>query len=228
MIISDFFDLIYPNCCTGCNKILGRGEDSLCAECLLQLPLTGFEKEWLNPVSNELFGRVPLKEASAIFYFTQGGILQKMLHTLKYSGGSHIGAFLGKKAGKILAACGRYDKVDCIVPVPVNTRKEKLRGYNQAKVIAEGLLAHFNRPILENILIKPESGDSQTRKNRYERYENMLDGFSLSENIALLENKHILLVDDVVTTGATVERCAKELLKIANVSVSVVAIATPM
>jgi ComF family protein len=231
MIIADFFDFIYPRSCCGCGKALGRNEDSVCVDCFLQLPLTFFEKEHLNPVSNELFARVPIKEACAAFHFVKDGTLQKMLHLLKYCGNKNTGIFLGKQLGKILAASGNYNDIDCIIPVPINIKKQKLRGYNQATVIAEGVREYLPRPLVCDILIKPITGESQTRKNRYERYENLLDGFTLceSENTRkALENKHILLIDDVITTGATIERCAKELLKIHNVTISATAVASPM
>jgi ComF family protein len=227
MIISDFFDFIYPDCCCGCNKHLGRSEEIICTDCFLQLPLTFFEKKHLNPVSNELFARVPIKEACAAFHFVKDGILRKMLHLLKYGGNKNIGIFLGRQLGKILVNSGNYKTVDCIVPVPVNEKKQKLRGYNQSAVIAEGMREYLPCPIVCDVLIKPAAGESQTKKNRYERYENLLDGFTCRKGaLAALENKHILLVDDVITTGATVESCVKELFKIQGVTVSVAAVAS--
>jgi ComF family protein len=229
MIISDFFDFIYPRCCCGCGKSLGRSEECICADCFLELPLTFFEKEHLNPVSNELLARVPVKEACAAFYFIKDGILQKMLHLLKYCGNRQAGVFLGGQLGRILANSGNYEHIDCIIPVPVNAKKQKSRGYNQSEVIAEAMRKYLPCPLVCDALIKPIASESQTTKSRYERYENLLDGFALGENaLTALENKHILLIDDVITTGATVERCAKELLKIRGVTVSAAAVACPV
>jgi ComF family protein len=220
--------------------MLGRGEKILCMDCYQQLPFTGFEKERLNPVSNELFGRVPLQNACVVFYFVRNGLLQKMLHLLKYGGNRDIGIFLGELLGQNLAATGKseanvitgsdYSNIDFIIPVPISSKKEKLRGYNQAAVIAEGMQKYIKKPILKNVLIKPSSGESQTKKDRYERYENMLEGFALCNDQNLLQtlkNKHILIVDDVITTGATIESCAKELLKIENITLSAIAVAAP-
>jgi ComF family protein len=229
MIVADFFDFVYPRCCCGCGTPLGRNEDCICTDCFLQLPLTFFEKEHLNSVSNEIFARVPVKEACAAFHFVKDGTLQKMLHLLKYCGNKNMGFFLGKELGRILAASGKYDDVDCLVPIPINIKKQKLRGYNQAEIIAKGVCENLPRPLVCDVLIKPITGESQTRKSRYERYENLLDSFALCKStLATLENKHILLIDDVITTGATIERCAKELLKIRGTTVSVAAVASPV
>ncbi len=240
MILSDFVDLLYPKRCCGCLKVLGRGEELLCTDCYQQLPFTGFEKERLNPVSNELFGRVPLKYACAALYFVRNGLLQKMLHLLKYGGNKNIGIFLGELLGQNLAATfkseastiisSNYSEIDFIIPVSISSKKEKLRGYNQAAVIAKGMQKYINKPILTTVLIKPASSESQTKKDRYERYENMLDGFALcndSSSLQSLENKHILIVDDVITTGATIESCAKELMKIKGITLSAAAVAAP-
>ena len=227
MIISDFFDFLYPDCCCGCNKHLGRSEKIICTDCFLQLPLTFFEKKHLNPVSNELFARVPIKEACAAFHFVKEGTLRKMLHLLKYCGNKNIGIFLGRQLGKILANSGNYKTVDCIVPVPINEKKRKFRGYNQSEVIATGICEYLPRPLVCDVLIKPATSESQTKKSRYERYENLLDGFTCRKStLASLENKHVLLVDDIITTGATVESCVKELLNISGVNVSVAAVAS--
>lgn len=222
----------YPACCAGCGKELARCENLLCSDCIAQLPFIGYENQTENPIFLNLAGRVPIEYAVAIFDFKKQGIIQQIMHHLKYDNRPEIGYFLGQIAGERLLGATCFEAPDFIVPVPLHRKKQRKRGYNQSLCIAQGIGLSFpNATVTDKILLKVEQTSSQTKKNRISRWENVKDSFSLSEQAKenpQLHGKHFLLVDDVLTTGATLESCAHQLLKIPEASLSVAAIATPL
>jgi ComF family protein len=204
-----------------------RHEDILCTICFHQLPKTNFHLQENNPVYRIFWGRVTVEHAAAWCYFQKGGKVQHLIHLMKYNGKKEIGQYLGLIYGRELMLSPLYQNVDVIIPVPLHPKKKRKRGYNQSELIAKGLSETMKIPVDTKTLIRTTASDSQTKKSRYRRWENVKEIFCVT-NFTLLQNKHILLVDDVLTTGATIDSCATELLKIYGVKISVVALACPV
>jgi ComF family protein len=216
--------LLLPRTCPACSRILKDWEECLCLVCLGKLPVTRFHEESGNKMAEMFWGRVRLQQATAWFYFRKGSIYQDALHKLKYNDRPDIGFLLGRQYGYELNQSRVFIKPDLMVPVPLNPKKLRLRGYNQSDAIAKGLSAGLKISMDQTVLTRPMQTATQTRKSRYDRYLNVSGKFRVADP-ALLENKHILIIDDVITTGATLEACAEELLKIPGVTVSVAALA---
>jgi ComF family protein len=175
-------------------------------------------------VSKLFWGRIQLQNAVALYQFQKEGSVQKLIRQLKYEGGKSVGIFLGKQLGYALKESSFFINIDYIIPIPLHPKKEKLRGYNQSKYIALGIQEILQIKVNTKALIRTENTDSQTRKKRFSRWENMMNSFALKKPEKLIAT-HILLVDDVVTTGATLEACAQKLLEIEGVRVSIATIA---
>lgn len=222
----------YPACCAGCGKEMQKCEHLICSDCLGQLPFIGYENQVENPIFLNLAGRIPIEYAVAIFDFKKQGIIQQLMHHLKYDSRPEIGHFLGQIAGERLSASSCFETPDYIVPVPLHRKKQRKRGYNQSLCIAQGIARSFPQGIVtDRILLKTGQTSSQTKKNRISRWENVKDSFTLcaqAQENPQLHGKHFLLVDDVITTGATIESCAHQLLKIPGARLSVSAMATPL
>ena len=214
---------MYPHYCAVCGSMLCRNENTLCLACYIELPRTGFHHDPENEVSRLFWGRVQLKNATAFMYFSKTSRYRQILHELKYKGQQDTGQEMGRIFGTALRGTSFTD-VDMIHPVPLHPSKQKKRGYNQSELIARGISEVTNIP-LETCLIRKVTGSAtQTRKARYERWENVKDIFKVDKPQAI-RNKHILLVDDVITTGATIEACASSLLAEEGVTVSVASLA---
>jgi ComF family protein len=224
---SDFLSLFFPRLCAACDAALLRHEEVLCTLCLHQLPLTGFHHQDDNAVSRIFWGRVNMAHAATWCYFQKGGKVQHIIHQMKYKGRKEIGVYLGRMYGRDLMDSVLYREVEVIVPVPLHRCKQRKRGYNQSEYIARGLAESMKLPLDSKSLVRVTHSESQTKKSRLKRWENVKEIFVVKD-AKTLENKHILLVDDVLTTGATIEACARELLKIPGVRVSVVALASPI
>jgi ComF family protein len=220
----DFLALFFPRICCSCKNTLLKHEDILCTFCLHKLPKTNFHQDKDNPVSKIFWGRIHLESASSMYFFTKGGKVQHLLHQLKYKGKKEIGVYLGNLYGKELKTSDLYKDVDVNIPVPVHPRKTHKRGYNQSEMFARGLSVSFSKPVDIKALIRTHASETQTKKSRFRRWENVEEIFAL-KNHQHLYNKHILLVDDVITTGATIEACGKILLNIQGVKLSVASIA---
>ncbi len=195
----------------------------LCRRCRSRLPRTGFEQSLTNPVMQTFWGRVPLEFAASLFYYRKGELLQALIHQLKYKRCQENGVFLGALAGQILKSPSRYSSIDAIVPVPLHPRKEKLRGYNQCSLLAEGISSVTGWPRLDHSVERLKHTPSQTRRGRFERWQNVEGIFGVVSPFEL-EGKHVLVVDDVVTTGSTLEACCHALLQVPGVRVSVLTI----
>ena len=177
-----------------------------------------------NPVSLQFIGRVPLELATSFCRFDKGGRLQRLLHQLKYKGNREVGHKMGLLFGYDLIQSTQYCKIDAIMPIPLHPKKEKKRGFNQSTEICKGLSEAMNRPLITGNLIRDVHTDSQTRKGRFERWENVSGIFTVKHSVSL-EGMHLLLVDDVITTGATLEAAAMPLLRIPGVRVSIATLA---
>jgi ComF family protein len=222
--LSGFFHLFFPRACAVCSTDLVRGEEVFCIDCLYNIPQTRYWTEIDNPVSQIFWGRVNVENACAFFFFVKGSKYQKILHKLKYKGQKEIGIELGKQFGLKLNKSDYYKTIDYIVPVPLHPKKLRIRGYNQAEAIAEGISKGIGVPLCTTLLKRVEFTETQTRKSRAERVKNVAQAFAISTPNEM-EGKHFLLVDDVVTTGATLEVCAAKLLEIPNCKVSIGALA---
>jgi ComF family protein len=207
----DLINLLFPALCNGCGKLLYHGEQDICSHCLFDLPVTDFHLYNDNPVAKQFWGRLPLYAATAMLYFQKGTKVQNLIHSLKYRNQTEVGVKLGQLLGAKLKTNKAYQDIDLIIPVPLHQKKLKLRGYNQSEYIAKGLAQELDLPMDIKNLFRNKATESQTRKARYHRYENMQEVFGVKDIIELA-GKHILLVDDVITTGATLEACGNVLL----------------
>jgi ComF family protein len=224
MHFDDLISLFYPRLCAGCNTPLVKGEEVLCLSCMADLPRTNYHFNVENPVFLAFIGRANIEMATSFCRFDKGGRLQHLLHQLKYNRNLEVGRKMGMLLGYDLSQCELYKNIDAIIPVPLHPRKEKSRGFNQSAEIGKGLSESMNRPLLLGNLVRVAHTASQTRKGRYERWENVHGIFDV-KNSALLTDKHLLLVDDVITTGATLEACCAPLLEIPGVRVSIATLA---
>lgn len=207
-LLLDFVNLFYPNYCFGCKDALVKGEDTLCTRCILHLPKTNYHLSDTNPIKEKLFNRLPVEYALAFLRFRKTGIVQHLLHELKYNNQPDVGVRLGKLYGKELKD-NQIDGFDLIVPVPLHDSRRRKRGYNQSAKFAEGLSLSLQVPWDESISLRTSSTSTQTKKTKTERWENVKDVFSVNPD--RVKGKHVLLVDDVITTGATIEACGKHL-----------------
>ncbi len=222
--LEDFLGLIYPELCLACAKNLPPGNEAVCIQCQYYLPKTDFHTYKENPFAEHFWGRVKIEAGTALYHFVKSGRTQKLIHNLKYKHKTEIGVNLGRLYGKTLREAPIFKEVDLILPVPMHPRKEKKRGYNQCDLFARGLSETMEVPWSKNILIKNEDTATQTKKTRQERFDNVKSAFELL-NPKALRGKHVLIVDDVITTGATLEACAHKILEIPGVKVSMATIA---
>lgn len=225
--LNGFIHLFYPRLCEGCSSPLVTGEEVLCLSCNMEVPRTAYHHIADNDTAMRFAGRIPYSHATSFAYFTNEGLLQHLLHGLKYKNKKEIGVWLGKQFGHDLAHTEWGGDIDGIIPVPLHHKKEVQRGYNQSLLIAEGLSEILGIPILDKALARGRHTESQTRKSRAERMQNMQDAFVIKQ-AEVLRNKHLLLLDDVLTTGATLESCALTLLTIPGVKVSFATIGIAM
>ncbi len=212
--------LAFPHVCAGCGSNLLSTNNELCLRCHHQLPSTQFELHANNPIETAFFGRLQLTAATAQYYFTKQSLVQRLMHDFKYKGNKELGFYVGKLMGFALASSNRFTTIDALVPLPLFPSKERRRGYNQATVLCEGMNEVLQKPVLKDTVIRSTFTETQTKKNRVERWQNIEGRFEVA-NAALLTNKHLLLVDDVITTGATLESCGRVLLNGAGVQLSI-------
>ncbi len=208
----DFINFLFPLECVACKKALVVGEEYFCINCYLELPKTQYHLYSDNPVLRSFTGRFPLERGAAWLQFQKGGVIQAAMHAIKYQNRPRLGAFLASEAASEWQNSDFFKDIDLIVPVPLHWRKRMKRGYNQASFIAQGLSKVLNIPIDESFLYRAQYRNSQTRENRFTRWSNVNSVFALKTNLAVTD-KHILLVDDVLTTGATLEACLSVLAK---------------
>ena len=212
--------VVFPHVCDGCGSDLLNIESRLCIRCLASLPETNFEIHPNNPVEKDFWGRLPIINAAAHLYFTKESLVQHLMHQLKYKGNKDLGLQLGRLMGNAIKKAARFNEIQALVPLPLFPSKEKKRGYNQANVLCEGMAEVLSVPILDKVITRPQHTETQTKKGRIERWKNIEGKFQLIDPQAI-QNKHLLLVDDVVTTGATLEACGKELFNARNVKLSI-------
>ncbi|MCB0630043.1 MAG: phosphoribosyltransferase family protein [Saprospiraceae bacterium] len=217
-------DLLYPRLCLACSTALPIGEEVLCLFCRHKLPVTDYHLMKDNPFSERFWGRLPLHSGTSLYHFNKGGKVQHLIHELKYHHQPEIGRQLGKIHGRLLKDSPWFSGVQLILPVPLHPRKQHKRGYNQSAQYAVGLAEGMEVPWSDHHLFRTNYTDTQTAKSRLERFDNVREVFALKQT-ATLENKHVLLVDDVITTGATLEACGQHLLQVPGLTLSMATIA---
>jgi ComF family protein len=220
----DFVNLFFPPVCTACSNILLTQESHICTGCLYNMPRTNFHLDADNPMAQLFWGRVKVENAAAMYYFEKGSKCRKILHQIKYRGRKELARYIGTIYATELVRSGRFCDIDVILPVPLHPSRLKKRGFNQSEWFAQGLAEIMDKPLPGELLVRVLGAETQTGKTRIERWENVRDNFRLSHP-EMIENKHALLVDDVVTTGATLEACALVLLAHPGVRVSILTLA---
>jgi ComF family protein len=223
-LIKDFFGLFFPNNCIACQQQLVKNEETVCTHCLFALPRTNFHLNPDNTVAKIFWGRVRVEAATAYFFFGKAGNLRKLIHQLKYRGRKEVGLFLGRHFASEVQGSGFFSDAEVVIPVPLHPSRERKRGYNQSYYIARGISDVLGIPIDTRSLYRTHTSDSQTHKSRLERWQSVEKAFAL-RGTQDLEDKHILLVDDVITTGATLEACTQVLLSVPGTKVSIAALA---
>ena len=214
--------LLFPHVCTGCGSDILSESSVLCMRCIDAMPETNFELHAGNPVEKLFWGRIQLNAGTAQFYFTKESLMQHLMHQFKYKGNKELGLQLGRLMGEQLLKSGNYN-VDALIPLPLFPAKEKRRGYNQASLLCKGMSEVMNIPVLDKLVTRPEHTETQTKKGRIERWKNVEGKFVVADANAI-QDKRLLLVDDVVTTGATLEACGMTLLNAGNVKLSIAAL----
>lgn len=223
-IFADTLHLFYPHICTGCGSDLIGKDSLLCIQCINDLPHTHFADYPNNPIEKVFAGRIPFEAAHSEFYFSKGQLLQQLIHLLKYKNNREIGHYLGELMGNSLLRSNRFSHIDYLVPLPLFAEKEFKRGYNQAAIICNGIQAATQIPVMTKNVIRRHATETQTRKHRAERWQNVADSFMILDP-ASITGKNILLVDDVITTGATLEACGQVILQVPGTMISFAALA---
>ena len=219
-----FLHLFFPHLCAGCSSDLIDDEQLICSNCLHALPFTSFETIDNNPVEKLFWGRTSVAHACSIFYYIPENPLQKIIHHIKYKNNPMLGTYMGKIMGTRLEIFFANNCIDFMLPMPLHPKKEYARGYNQATVLCEGIHAVTGLQYFNDVLFRKIHTSTQTKKSRIERWENVSDVFEISDP-SRIQEKHILLIDDVITTGASTEACANLLIKNKAARVSICSLA---
>ncbi len=222
-VLEELTHYFYPNCCVICKTKLLHSEQGVCLQCLHKLPKTNNFKESNNISEVLLAGRFPFERIASFAFFTKEGLLQALIHELKYNHKPFIGNFIGSIFGADLLGSEFLESIDVIVPVPLHPKKKIVRGYNQAEAFAEGLSKSSSIPVSVNELIRVINNPTQTKRTKTQRWDNVKGIFEVT-GAQVFQNKHVLLVDDVITTGSTLEACANALLECKNVKISIATI----
>ncbi|HOG19452.1 MAG TPA: ComF family protein [Salinivirgaceae bacterium] len=221
-IFEDVVNLFYPRLCAGCGNPLIKGEDQICLHCLYSLHRTYFHNERDNVIEQIFWGRVLVKYATTYCFYHKESKLQQMIFKLKYHGQKEIGFVLGYELGNELKD-SVFNEIDIIVPIPLHIKKERKRGYNQAEWIAQGIGRAMDKPVNTKSVHRTLETSTQTKKSKYERWKNVENIFKVVDPEAI-RDKHILLVDDIITTGSTLEACIHTILETEGTVVSVATI----
>jgi ComF family protein len=220
----DILNIFFPEVCLCCGVTLSYNENVCCVPCIHELPLTNFSLEKKNLVEQSFYGRVPLYSATSLFYFYKNGRIQQLIYHLKYKGQQQIGRFAGHWLAEEMLSSGRFKGIQFIIPVPLHRKREKDRGYNQVTTFGETLSEKLSASFHPKNLKRVSAFESQTKKIRFDRWKNVQDQFVLGDS-RVLENTHVLLIDDVITTGATIVSCYEALKEVSNIKISIASIA---
>ena len=223
-MLTDFISLVYPETCYLCLKKLSKLQPNPCLKCQRELPVTNFHLEPENPIQKLFFSKIAVHSSTAYYYFTKGGLVQQLIHSVKYKNQKELGVFIGTLFGNELIQSTYFNDVEYILPVPLHPNKLIQRGYNQSECIAMGISKSMNIPVKTNWLYRKEHQDSQTRKSHFDRWVNVSSVFEVQKHE--IKGTRFLLVDDVITTGSTIESCVQAILNAypeAKVSVAALA-----
>ena len=223
-LLSDCISLFFPDLCAHCGEALMEGEAFFCLHCLLDLPKTRYCSFKNNAASERFRGKIPLENATAYLYYNKGGIGQELIGAIKYKGNIRLAKWIGSRLAKELLPSGFFEGIDYLIPIPLHAKKLKRRGFNQSEIIAEGIASVTHIPLETNNLFRKQANITQTKKGIYERWKNTSGIFQIKDK-QLFSGKHLLLIDDVLTTGATLEANAVCLLKSSNVKISILTVA---
>ena len=223
-LLDAFLHLFFPNICVCCQSEVPPQGHPLCVHCRHRLPETDYFNHAENGFTDRFWGRIPLVGGAAAYYFRKGSRIQELMHAFKYQNRPDIGQFMGEQIGLEVKGNPNFEGLDLILPVPLHPKKQRKRGYNQSAAFGAGLSAQLGIPCISSALTRAVHTASQTKKDRFERIRNMQNTFVVRQP-KRLEHKHILLVDDVLTTGATLEACALALLEAVEVRISMLTIA---
>ncbi|MBP0904806.1 ComF family protein [Mariniflexile gromovii] len=223
-MLKPVIDLLFPKVCYACLNLLHDHEDTICVNCRHDLPVTNFHLDGDDAVKKVLYGRAEIENGTALFRFEKKGLVQQLVHNLKYKGYETIGYTLGNWLGGELKTLDAYQSIDMVVPVPLHKKKLKKRGYNQVAKFGQQIAKALDAQYVDDVLVKVTNTQSQTIKSRLARWSNTDELFAI-KNPESIENKHILLVDDIITTGATLEACISILNHAKNIKISVATIA---
>ena len=218
-LLKHLINLLFPRTCAACGNLLLEGEDSVCTTCRFLLPKTSYELNPDNPLAQSFYGRVRFHAVTACFFFAKTGKVQHLIHQLKYKGNKDAGVFLGQQLGESIKTAPLFQGIDYLIPVPLHPKREKKRGYNQSLMIAKGINEVTGIPIGDKYLVRAVNTATQTKKSAEERFQNVKDIFEV-RFADELKGKHVLLIDDVLTTGATLESCAHQLENIPGITIS--------
>ena len=218
--LNHIVNLFYPRVCAACGNLLMSKEETVCLSCRYLLPKTLYEKNSDNPLAQMFYGQINFHAVTAEFFFSKTGKVQHLLHQLKYEGNKDAGFFLGQQLGESIKETELFQRIDYIIPIPLHPKKEHIRGYNQSHVIAQGVEDVTEIPIMKDCLYRKVFTSTQTKKSRDERWDNVKDIFDI-KNGERLKGQHVLLIDDVLTTGATLMAAGKTLSQIPDIKISV-------
>ena len=222
--LHSFLSLLFPHCCVACGNALVRGEECICTLCNMNLPRTNYHLRKDNPVEQVFWGKIPLEHATSFFFYRKGSDFRQILHQLKYGGQKEVGAIMGRYMASELLASGFFQGIDCIIPIPLHKQKQRIRGYNQSEWIARGISVVTGIPINTEAVIRQKNTETQTRKSVFGRWENVEGIFELQGSDSLV-GQQVLIVDDVLTTGATIVACASCFMGIEGIRMSVLTLA---
>ncbi len=223
-MLKNLLNLFFPKVCYACSHLLTDNENHICTTCRHNLPVTDFHFENNNTVEKVFYGRIKLEQATALLKFEKKGIVQQLLHNLKYRSHETISKVLGEWLGKELKNVEAYSTIDIVIPVPLHKNKLRKRGYNQVAKFGVEIAKALNAEYIDSVLVKTTATKTQVFKKRISRWNNSNEVFAI-KNKVLIKGKHILLVDDIITTGATIESCVNILIKAEDVKISVATMA---
>lgn len=223
-MLSDLAYLFFPIYCAACDSPLYKNEKVLCSSCRHKLPLGNFHKVNAKKIEKVFYGRAKIENATSLFVFEKDSLVQNLMHNLKYRGQQEIGKELGTWLGHELLQSDAYQNINAIIPVPLHPKRLRERGYNQVEKFGREIAAQLQADYIDFVLKKNSYNEKQSKKNRFSRWSNTSETFAI-QNESLLIDKHILIVDDIVTTGATLEACIQVLKSIPGIKISIATMA---